>query len=439
MELKNLQNQKYVLTRTDDVLLYDDQSYLFHVTNLTKILTPYRKIVTKEYKPTAQETIWIKKIEALADQLNEHKRYSRSLNFLGSALKFITGNPDHDDFIEMETAINKLINNNQKQRLVNSRFEKLIDELHNHTLTNNLIIEQVYDQLILLVRTINAAKNNEYLTESLNIVDIKEVIQHELITVPIINILEYADVHIAGTGDLFIAIYKYPILNNHCKLFKITPISFRHGKIKTDEQIAYCNKEYIRVTHCENYLGRYICQRNNETDTCIIPLLEDKNSKCTVIQEYNSALLEIDEGLILLDGDHTVENKSITGTHLVTYTDKVNIDGILYRNLHDRLVEAIHNKHHEDFEIEKIIESDKENAFNNIDSIRKFIIPYEEHPFRSTFYSLLIIVTVIGIIIFGLKLYKYFLIYKQKKQAELYYAYYNTVLGRIRKDRGDLF
>lgn len=174
MEIRKLEDSKFLLTKTDDVLLFDEYSYLFHVTNLTKVLTPYRKIVTGEYKPTTQELVWIKKIELLASQLNEHKRHKRSLNFLGSALKFITGNPDHDDFIKMETAINVLIRNNEKQRIVNSRFEKLIDSLQGYNLENHLIIEEVHEQLLLLVRTINAAKNNEYLTESLNMADIKE-------------------------------------------------------------------------------------------------------------------------------------------------------------------------------------------------------------------------------------------------------------------------
>ncbi|GBP00738.1 hypothetical protein EVAR_69676_1 [Eumeta japonica] len=66
VEIKKLEDSKFLLTKTDDVLLFDEYSYLFHVTNLTKVLSPYRKIVTEEYKPATQELVWIKKIELLA-------------------------------------------------------------------------------------------------------------------------------------------------------------------------------------------------------------------------------------------------------------------------------------------------------------------------------------------------------------------------------------
>lgn len=437
-EIKNLNGQKYVLTRTDDVLIYDEYSFLFHVTNLTKILTPYRQIIMRKQNFTAQEMIWMKKIEMITDQLNAHKRHTRSLNFLGSALKFITGNPDHDDFIKMETAINTLINNNEKQHIINSRFEKIIDTLSGHTLENHLIIEQVHDQLLLLVRTINAAKNNAYLTESLSLADIQEIIQHELISVPIINVLEYADIHIAGTGDLFIAIYKYPILKELCKLFKVTPISFKHGKIQTDKHISKCNSKYIRVKLCKNFLGRNICRVNNETDTCILPLLNNRNSKCIVIQEYNDDLLEIDEGFILLDGNHTVNNITTTDTTLVTYTDQVTIDNKIYRNIHDRIVEAINTKYDEDFEIAKILKSHRYNAFNNIDSLKQLIIPYEQHPIRSVFYTFVSIMTIISLVIIGLKIHKYILQYKQRRTEELFRIYYRQQVDKLIIDRDAL-
>lgn len=37
----------YVLTRSDDVFLFDDYSYLFHITNLTSIYTRYKQVLKK--------------------------------------------------------------------------------------------------------------------------------------------------------------------------------------------------------------------------------------------------------------------------------------------------------------------------------------------------------------------------------------------------------
>ena len=50
----------------------------------------------------------MKRIKTLCEQLAEH-RHKRGLNFLGSALKFITGVPDHDEAVRIESTINNLI------------------------------------------------------------------------------------------------------------------------------------------------------------------------------------------------------------------------------------------------------------------------------------------------------------------------------------------
>ena len=44
---------------------------------------------------------------------------------------------------------------------------------------NHVLLTEIHDQLLLLVRTINAAKNNEYLTESQDLDDVKTIVRHE--------------------------------------------------------------------------------------------------------------------------------------------------------------------------------------------------------------------------------------------------------------------
>ncbi|GBP10989.1 Retrovirus-related Pol polyprotein from transposon gypsy [Eumeta japonica] len=147
------------------------------INNETNLPNPYKQIVSHNFLPTTEELIWIKKIEILADQLDEH-RAKRSINFLGSYLKFITGTPDRDETIQIESAINTLINNNEKQKVINSRLERIMDSLSTTHLKNHLFIKEVLDQLLLIVRTINAAKHNEYLAEALNMDDLKEKLRH---------------------------------------------------------------------------------------------------------------------------------------------------------------------------------------------------------------------------------------------------------------------
>ena len=51
---------------------------------------------------------------------------------------------------------------------MNSRFEKLLDSINGQEIMNHVSLTKINNQLLHLVRTINAAKNNEHLTESLD-------------------------------------------------------------------------------------------------------------------------------------------------------------------------------------------------------------------------------------------------------------------------------
>ena len=62
-EIEDVTNKKFILTRTDDVFLFDKFAYLFHVTNLTRIYTTYEGIRNKYSYFTIEEHIWIKKID----------------------------------------------------------------------------------------------------------------------------------------------------------------------------------------------------------------------------------------------------------------------------------------------------------------------------------------------------------------------------------------
>ena len=44
----------------------------------------------------------------------------------------MTGIPDHDEAIRIESTINKLIRNNEKQNIMNSSFEKLNKRSRNY-------------------------------------------------------------------------------------------------------------------------------------------------------------------------------------------------------------------------------------------------------------------------------------------------------------------
>ena len=60
--------KKYVLTRTDGTYLLDEYTFLFHVTNLTKIIKSYEEIFDKNSYPNVEKQVLMKKIETLIDR-----------------------------------------------------------------------------------------------------------------------------------------------------------------------------------------------------------------------------------------------------------------------------------------------------------------------------------------------------------------------------------
>lgn len=418
--------------------LFKEQTYLLHATNLTSIFQPYVNIVTSKYQPTQEEKIWLSKIKNLADQLQEHTRHTRSINFLGTAFKYVFGNPDHYDLVNIETSINNLIENNNKQKTINSRFEQILQQFEGQSLKEHLVIEQVYEQLLLLTRTINAAKNNEYLSESLDLDDIKNIIQHEIIQVPIINILEYSKIFLARTDEFFITIYKYPVLIKSCKLYKVTPLNSKHGKIITDKTIALCNQTYLRTRNCQNHLSKNICEINFEEENCLIPLLKNITSKCNIKQEYDYDL-EIESGVMLLSGKHKLNNQTINGINLVTYENTINLDDKIYKNMHKQIKEVILRNHNSESYIDQIIKEDTMYKFDNIDTLKKLIIPFEEKPILSTIYTIVTLIVILAFTYVMIKTIQCITDRQKQKKIDAYNKTYEREMLKIASKNRDDF
>lgn len=70
--------------------------------------------------------------------LTSKYRKVRSINWIGSAWKFLAGNPDHDDLTMIENNLNSLITNNNDQVIVNKQLQSRINNLT--TISNMLTI-----------------------------------------------------------------------------------------------------------------------------------------------------------------------------------------------------------------------------------------------------------------------------------------------------------
>lgn len=323
LNITNLQDKHYVLIKTDTVYTYQKSDYLYHTVNLTQILQPY-ELLTK-------------------------------------------------------TRINQLIEGNNKQKIINSQFERILEQLPTNTWTDFTILDETVNELNNLLNTINFAQNNNFYSGTLNLDEAKEIIKHEHSDLPVINIMEYSEIHIARVKQIFIIIYKYPEIKNSCKGYQIIPLATNKGKYVMDKYIAKCKGTYTRLENCKNIVSNFIC-RQTTTDNCTIPTLDNRKATCNLLMENNPTLLDLGNGNIIVDKRNTINNLTIEGINLVQFEKNITINGKIYYNLKEKINEALHGTHNEELTILELFKSNTEYKFSNLEEISTIFIPVEQHP-----------------------------------------------------------
>ncbi len=200
---------------------FEDQ---FHITNLSF----YREIIRVEdnisNSSKNSDLEWdisqnLNIIKILMSQLSP-SRNKRGINELGTAWKWLSGTPDHDDLIRIENKINELTENNNKQFTINSRIfqevQLMTKILNTIVVKKESKVRQHRLQLITLdiqnlIDTITLAKTNILNTKILNEQDIKEIFRHENKPVVLTDLLDISTFKIIKNQDLLIIYIRYPI------------------------------------------------------------------------------------------------------------------------------------------------------------------------------------------------------------------------------------
>ncbi|XP_049302041.1 uncharacterized protein LOC125775448 [Bactrocera dorsalis] len=264
-----------------------------------------------------------------------------------------------------------LIENNNKEKSINSQFERILETLDPKATNDNLIIAEIYNELQTITNNINFAKNNNFYSGTLNL----------------------NDIHICYLEQAKITIYKYLILETKCRPYNVYPLAHKHGKIILDPKIAKCNN-YQRISKCKNYFSSFIC-KSEPSDNCTTKILNDKSAQCETIHENNAPIKILEDGHILTDYEHSWNSMPISGPKLIHFSESTNIDGITYYNHQQQLREIIHNQHSEKLEVLRILSSKSNYKFSNIQEISTFLIPIEENPVHFTFFIIMGFLTLV--------------------------------------------
>lgn len=214
-EIIDYSNEPYALIPIETAYLFKENGSLFHIFNMTELEEKFKKyqhlVYTTDTWRDNKLSLLMDKCKDYIDQLTIH-RNKRGIDFLGSIFKFITGTPDHDDMILVQTKLNDLIENNNKLSVINSRLAKHIEHLtrpgENHL---DLLFEWLAFELSQIIETINLAKMGILNTAVLNLNEINQIIKEEKkFDAPLLEILEQSEFKILQINSIYVLLIKYP-------------------------------------------------------------------------------------------------------------------------------------------------------------------------------------------------------------------------------------
>lgn len=334
--------------------------HIIETNEYQKLITTLEDTLRHDVNPSHfLQPLLNREITELQSYLDRIKpRSKRSLDFLGSAWKWIAGSPDHDDLEILTKKTNKILRNNNKQVVINKLTIGKINELtritndilesvNNGHNKNNSLKEQlgtllkykldtVKEELTNIQHAMHWAKVgvvNSFLLTSEEINIVKEIINND--SIPFVNLeqaFEFAEIKIASNHDSIIYILSIPTTQiNSCSKLLVRPIKIGKyvNKIKYNNILICDNVMYGVKNACKSYNNITICNRNNldnlESDMCLANLIKSKAANCSLIDNKNTPTLEeISPGTILLNQfNGTIlineEPQKLNGTYVIQF------------------------------------------------------------------------------------------------------------------------
>lgn len=346
------------------VAVFNDYIYLIHSTNLSNYQTMLEESINMI--PGFGETMYREILKQQHEEISHilrtleiPKRHSRSIDFLGSALKFVAGTPDHDDYKLLLTNENILIENSNRQTKINSVLENRINEITNQlngikkffstdvnfvkniaktpffeylSNRNNLIINYLNN----IVLSIVLAKNDLINPLILDEIDVENLIEVEnLQSISISNLLLATKIKILQNATSIHYILKIPQITKFCQFLKLYPVSHLSTMVKLPtQQAAKCQDVTYPISNCVQTTNEQICQPF--ISSCLTELLNNNTASCDTQNSYHLPQLQlIDDGIMILNDVYptTIEDKTkilVNGTFLIMFAESIKINQTTY-------------------------------------------------------------------------------------------------------------
>lgn len=345
-----------------NVAIYNDYIYLVHTTNTSdfELMLNQSIDMLPRFPPTSMYKDILKQqhdeISHILRTIQIPRRHARAIDFLGSALKFVAGNPDHDDYKMLLTKQNFLIENNNKQNKINSvlqaRINEITDQLNvlknkfgeNYIIKdektpffeylanrNNLIINYLNNIALSIV----LAKNNIINPLILDEIDIDNLIENENLQITISNLLLVTKIKVLQNANVIHYILKIPKISNICIFLNLHPVSHNDSIVKLPiTNAAKCEEVTYPISECVKTTTMNICKP--VISNCLSELLNNNSASCATESSHHLPLIEeIDDGIIILNDVYPtiLEDKqkfTLKGTILLMFADSIKINDTMF-------------------------------------------------------------------------------------------------------------
>lgn len=331
---------------------------LVHIIDLTKydaLVQNIEQLKAEYVKDEEMHLVLDYHLNQIKDRLGELRdaraRRARSINWIGSAWKWLAGTPDATDWSHLlETQTDIVQNNNQQYRIneklidttreITDRINRIIGRFNNivqegetdklkHDLLNKVLI--LKEGINEIVRACQMAKNG---IVNSNLLDSEEVnaIVNELETLPYQNIVEaveYGRPSVYSNGTLMLYILSIPKIKPEVYHLVTARAAIRNGKqIDLDYLRLLINHDetYGLDGKCLNIGNTSVCEegvlRRLPEDSCLPKILKGGNALCDYRTTNDEVIELIGENTIFVtnfNGSLLNKNSSIPleGTYLI--------------------------------------------------------------------------------------------------------------------------
>lgn len=273
----------------------------------------------------------------------------RSINWIGSAWKWLAGSPDATDWDNILKSQNELIDNNNRQYKINREVMKVTNEVIGNY---NLILKEIkgmdqhleqitFNKLGIIKEPLNEivlaaeiAKRGIVNTNLLSRAEIQKILK-ETEVLPYfseIEAIEYAQPKVVTNGQTILYVLSLPKTCNQQYDHVLARSTIKDSKqVHLEyEELFIKDNIYGLQGKCDTMNNVTICNRSKlkklDKEHCIFQLLKGKNAKCDFIFNKEEIIEAIDDNTIFLsnfNGEVTSGNNSrhLIGSFIIQHNN----------------------------------------------------------------------------------------------------------------------